>query len=380
MPRSKRWPFNSGLQVPMLVRIPEKFRHLASADFRPGGDSHRLVSFVDLAPTTLSLAGVEPRSHMQGHAFLGAHQAPEQPYVFGFRGRMDERYDLVRSVRNQRYIYIRNYMPHKIYGQHLAYMFETPTTTVWKRLYDEGKLNDAQSRFWQTKPAEELYDLQQDVDEITNLAGSPQHKAELKKLRAAQQKLAADIRDVGFLPENEIHSRSQDSTPYEMGHDEKRFPFRRVVMSAQLASSPQIGASGQLTRFLQDPDSAVRYWGVMGFLIRGEKRVKFAARQLRIALEDPAPSVRIAAAEALGRYGSHEDARKSVAVLLTLAPADTNGIYVSLLATNALDAIGERARSARETLRTMTTKDPKADQRLSSYVPRLVADILSEGC
>jgi uncharacterized sulfatase len=118
----------------------------------------------------------------------------------------------------------------------------------------------------------------------------------------------------------------------------------------------------------------------MGFLIRGEKRVKFAARQLRIALEDPAPSVRIAAAEALGRYGSHEDARKSVAVLLTLAPADTNGIYVSLLATNALDAIGERARSARETLRTMTTKDPKADQRLSSYVPRLVADILSEGC
>ena len=379
MPRSKRWPYNSGLQVPMMVRIPEKFRHLASADFRRGGRSERLVSFVDLAPTMLSLAGIEPGSHMQGKAFLGAHQTVEQPYVFGFRGRMDERYDLVRSVRNKRYIYIRNYMPHKIYGQHLAYMFETPTTTVWKKLHDDGKLNEVQSRFWQTKPREELYDLEQDVDEITNLAGSPHHQTELKALRAAQRRLASDIRDVGFLPENEIHSRANGSTPYEMGRDEKRYPFRRVVMAAELASSLRRVTTAQLVRILRDPDSAVRYWGVMGILMRGAKRVRFAAPQLRAALDDPAPSVRIAAAEALGRDGTDEDARKSVAVLLDLAPADTNGIYVSLLATNALDAMGARASSAHETLRTMATKDPKADGRLSSYVPRLVADMLSEG-
>jgi uncharacterized sulfatase len=379
MPRSKRWPYNSGLQVPMLVRIPEKFRHLASPDFRRGGRSDRLVSFVDLAPTVLSLAGIAPRSHMQGHAFLGVHQAPEQPYAFGFRGRMDERLDLVRSVRDKRYIYIRNYMPHKIYGQHLAYMFETPTTTVWKRLYDEGKLNDVQSRFWQTKPPEELYDLEQDPDEVTNLAESPAHQAELKRLRAVQQKLAADIRDVGFLPENEIHSRSKGSSPYEIGRDEKRFPFRRVVMAAELASSLRRVRTGQMIRMLKDPDSAVRYWGVMGILMRGEKRVKFATPQLRAALTDPAPSVRIAAAEALGRYGSDEDARNALSVLLALAPPDTNGVFVSVQAMNALDAMGGRASSARETIRTMVTKDPTAHERMSTYVPRLVADILSAG-
>ena len=70
---------------------------------------------------------------------------------------MDERYDMVRVVRDKRYIYIRNYMPHKIYGQYISYMFKTPTTQVWHDLYHAGKLNAAQSHFWKTKPAEELY-------------------------------------------------------------------------------------------------------------------------------------------------------------------------------------------------------------------------------
>ena len=109
---------------------------------------------------------------MQGYAFMGKHAAPEQPFNYGFRGRMDERYDMVRVVRDKRYIYIRNYMPHKIYGQYISYMFATPTTRTWHDLYHAGKLNTAQGRFWETKPAEELYDLQADPDEVNNLAGS----------------------------------------------------------------------------------------------------------------------------------------------------------------------------------------------------------------
>ncbi|MEJ7607417.1 MAG: hypothetical protein WKF37_14415, partial [Bryobacteraceae bacterium] len=120
----------------------------------------------------LSLAGIHAPAHMQGHAFLGKYPAPEQPFVYGFRGRMDERYDLVRSVRDARYVYIRNYMPQKIYGQHLAYMFETPTTRVWQKLSNLGTLTPEQSVFWNTKPIEELYDLQHDPDEVRNLAAS----------------------------------------------------------------------------------------------------------------------------------------------------------------------------------------------------------------
>ncbi|MGH9631454.1 MAG: sulfatase family protein, partial [Bryobacteraceae bacterium] len=95
MPRCKRWPYNSGLHVPLIVYLPKKFRRLAPKEYKPGGKSERLVSFVDLAPAVLSTAGIKPPSHMQGHAFLGEFQAPEQPHVFGFRGRMDERYDMV---------------------------------------------------------------------------------------------------------------------------------------------------------------------------------------------------------------------------------------------------------------------------------------------
>src|SRR5437764_10117519 len=106
---------------------------------------------------------------------------------------MDELYDMMRSVRDKRYVYIRNYMPHRIYGQHVSYMFETATTQVWKKLYDEGKLQPPKTYFWETKPPEELYDLESDIDETKNLAADPAHRALLERMRRAQQEHAVRI-------------------------------------------------------------------------------------------------------------------------------------------------------------------------------------------
>ena len=276
MPRSKRWPYNSGLNVPLIVQCPDKFRHLASKEYSPGGKTDRLVSFVDFAPTLLSLAGIKPPDFLQGHSFMGRYEAPPQPYVYGFRGRMDERYDLVRSVRDRRYVYLRNYMPHRIYGQHVAYMFETPTTQVWKRLFDDGKLSPPRTYFWKTKPAEELYDLENDPDEVDNLAGRPQYREILRRFQSAQQELAVRIRDVGFLPEDEIHTRSEGSTPYEMGHDPQRYPLDRILAAADLASSLRSEVEGQLRQKLGDQDTAVRYWAALGLLARGSRAVAAA--------------------------------------------------------------------------------------------------------
>lgn len=176
MPRGKRCAWDSGLRVPMIVYVPDRFRHLAPDDYGPGKRADRLVSFVDLAPTLLSLVGIKPPKYMQGHAFLGKHSAPPQPFIYGFRGRMDERYDMVRSVRDQRCVYVRNYMPHLPAGQHVRYMFVTPSTRVWKELFDQGKLTPEQAAFWQRRPPEELYDLKNDPDEVRNLANSPEHQ------------------------------------------------------------------------------------------------------------------------------------------------------------------------------------------------------------
>jgi arylsulfatase A-like enzyme len=344
MPRSKRFPYNSGLRVPLIVHVPERFRRLAPAGYRPGAALDRLAAFIDLAPTVLSAAGIPAPKHMQGSAFLGSRTGPEPAYQFGFRGRMDERFDLIRSVRDRRFIYLRNYMPHKPYGQHVAYMFETPTTRVWKEMYDQGTLRPPETYFWEKKPVEELYDLESDPHEIRNLALSPRHQATLERMRNVERAWVRSIRDVGFLPENEIHSRSEGSTPYEMGRDEKRFPAERIIATAEVASALDPSEAPRLTAALKDPDSAVRYWAAMGLIMRGQAAVKDAHAELAQGLADSAPAVRIAAAEALGRYGTDDDVKSAMPVLLRLANVETNGVYLALMSLNAIDEIGARAK------------------------------------
>ncbi|MEX2187573.1 MAG: sulfatase-like hydrolase/transferase [Pirellulales bacterium] len=384
MPRSKRIPCNSGLHVPLVVYIPEKFKHLATDDYQAGGKSDRLVSFVDFAPTVLCLAGIEPPAWMQGHAFLGRYAAPPQPFIFGFRGRMDERIDMVRSATDGRFVYVRNYMPHKIYGQHVEYMFQTPTTQIWKRLHDAGKLTPQQDAFWNTKPPEELYDLQTDPDEVNNLAADPAHRETLLKLRHAQRELAAKILDVGFLPEGEAFTRAAGGSPYDMARSTPQgdkaasiFPFARIAAAAELASMPDDNdnAVPVLKEHLSDDDSAVRYWAAMGLLIRGEAVVSKAAGDLTAVLSDDSPHVRIAAAEALGRYGNDLQRKAALTALVDLASLDKHDVFVSVAAFNAIDAIGPRAAAVADQIAALPKSGKFPHQRYSPYVPRLLEDL-----
>ncbi|MFA6546733.1 MAG: sulfatase-like hydrolase/transferase [Limisphaerales bacterium] len=376
MPRNKRWPCNSGLQVPVVVHFPEKWKHLAPPEYKAGGASDRLISFVDFAPTVLSLAGIQPPGWMQGHAFAGKFTEPPQPFVYGFRGRMDERIDCVRSVTDGRYVYLRNFMPHLSQGQHVDYQFQTPTTRVWFDLYKSGKATEAQSLFWRApKAPEELYDLASDPDEVKNLAASPQHQEVLAKFRRAQQDLAAKIRDVGLLPEGEIHSRSAGSAPYTIGHDDAKYPFARVFATADLASRLQSGALPELRERLADADSAVRYWAALGVLMRGRDAVAASRMDLIKALSDASPYVRIPAAQALGLHGDQADLDKALPVLLELADWGRSGPFAAISALNALGALGPRAASATAALKGLPGKGTSPDGRYNSYVPRLLAEL-----
>ena len=378
MPRSKRWPCNSGLHVPMVVYFPDKWKHLAPKEYQSGGTSERLVSFVDLAPTLLSIVGIEPPDWMQGKAFGGPFQTPPQPFLFGERGRMDERMDLVRSVTDGRFVYLRNYFPHVSQGQHVSYQFETPTTRVWRSLFDDGEANDAQSIFWRVpKAPEELYDLQNDRDEVLNLAGMPEHKSTLDRFRAAQRNHILAIRDVCFLPEAELHLRSVGSSPYELARNESKYPIERIVNAAELASNLDPSALPELKKLLADPDSAVRWWGVLGHLMRGETAVVGNQDSLNKALADESSSVRIAAAQSLGLYGDDRSRIAALKLLEELAPPKKMGVLVSMAALSAIEALGKNADSLREFVGKLDSKGPSPDARYDSYVPRLIQNIAS---
>ncbi len=378
MPRGKRWTYNSGLSVPMMLYVPEKFRALRPDGYTSGSESERLVGFIDLAPTVLSLAGIEPPDHFQGHAFAGEFETQPQPYMYGFRGRMDERYDMVRSVTDGRFIYIRNFMPHRIYGQYIQYMFQTPTTATWHRLYHAGELKPPQTHFWETKPAEELYDLSEDPYETRNLATSAEHRMDLARLRAARREWSLSIRDLGFLPESAIHSRAGKDAPHSMGANPARYPMARIMHMAELASSMRSGAEEELRAGFDDPDSAVRYWAALGALMRGREGVQALAASLRDALSDKDPAVRVAAGEALGRYGTDAAASQALETLVAHADTEKNGIFVAMAALNALDYMDERADPSLAQILALPQQDSRYHSRFRAYLPNLIGKIRAD--
>lgn len=301
--RSKRFVYESGLHVPLMIRFPEMYEPLAPG--AAGSSLDRIVSFVDFAPTVLSLANVDIPAYMQGEAFLGAQQVPPREYAFSFRGRMDERIDMSRSVRDQEYRYIRNYMPHKIYGQYLEYLWKAPSMASWEKLYREGRLNEVQARFWEAKPVEELYHVKTDPHNVVNLATDPAYQEVLDRMREANREWILQTLDLGFIPEALFEELGRP-TLYEYARSGD-YKLREIIEIAETASLGAVENLPLLLHRLEDPDPVQRYWASTGCIILGEK-AKPATAALKVALNDPEASVRIAAAEALYGLGEKDAA------------------------------------------------------------------------
>ncbi len=302
--RSKRFLFESGLHVPLLIRFPEKYKDLAPG--KPGTRTDRLVSFLDFAPTILSLCGIDIPDYMQGEAFLGNQQKPEPEYVYNFRGRMDEVYDMSRSVRNKQFRYTRNYMPHRIYGQYLEYLWRAPSMPSWERAYKAGTLNKAQSAFWEPKPAEELYEIATDSDNVHNLADNPEYEPVLEEMRKANTAWLKKTHDSGFLPEGEMIRQAAGSTIYEFARADQ-YPIEAIIETANMATLGHAENLDKLIEKLDDPNGIIRYWAATGCVILG-KKAKEAQPVLEKHLNDPVPDVAIATAEALYELGETKKA------------------------------------------------------------------------
>ena len=366
LPRSKRFLQQSGSNVPLIVYFPPKWRHLAPAT--PGTRIKDPVCFPDFGPTVLSLAGVKPTAVMQGKPFAGEARAEPNQFVFCTRDRMDERYDTMRSVADRRWLYIRNFRPDLPYVQPLNYMFQARGYQSWAKLAEQGKLTDATSMFWGSKPSEELYDMESDPDNVKNLAYDPAHRATVERMRAALKRHTLDIVDNGFMPEGSEHEG------YDASRQAGAYPLERVYDLAMVASSRDAAKLPTLIQALADENEAVRWWAAQGCTVLGNKAAE-AEKALRDRLNDDAPSVQVAAAEALAKQG-HADAALPVLERVLTQNASP---FAALQGANVLDRMGEQARPLLPVMEKRLKKLPsgKGANSAAAYQQRILERIIA---
>ena len=200
LPRGKRWPYDSGIHVPLIVRWP--------GEIAAGTVSDRLISTVDLGPTALSVAGLQKPTHLQGRAFLGPGEESPRDYIYASRDRHDEAYDMVRAVRDKRYKYIRHFYPEQPYLRWIPYRNKHPILQEMWRLHLSGELTETQRlMFHYPRPPEELYNTETDPWETRNLAGDPSYREHLCRLREELDLWRSEVGDLGNVPEEQMVRR-----------------------------------------------------------------------------------------------------------------------------------------------------------------------------
>jgi len=380
LPRAKRWIYDSGTHVPLIIRWP--------GHIEPETATDRLVSFVDFAPTSLSIAGLPIPDHMQGVPFLGERAGKPRDYVFAARDRMDERYDIIRAARDKRFKYIRNYEPYRPYAQYLDYPEGWAVMPELRRVHQAGQLTPEQALFFrETKPLEELYDLDADPHELQNLAASPGHHEPLERLRKVMDTWMRDTRDLGLVPETElkgwIHPNGKAAQapgvtyPSESAPGTEARVFGRpindwirqlngadpvlrthAIKALGLAGAP---AAPVLLSALADPEPAVAFWAAeaLGRLDPAPPETK---AKLDTLLGHSSVAVRLAAAQALCRQGAGQ---KALPVVLA-AIGDENA-HARLYATQVLEEIGAGADTVRPALEQALKDDVKYIVRVAEH-------------
>ncbi|MFC7337888.1 sulfatase-like hydrolase/transferase [Haloferula chungangensis] len=351
LPRAKRWLYDSGTRIPLVVRIPEKFR--VGEQGTPGSVNDALINSTDFGPTVMNLAGLPTPAHMHGQAILGEGLPAAREYVYGARDRMDERYDIIRAVRDKRYRYIRNFEATKPYYQYMNTPEKGATMREIRRLQKTGQLPEAAALFTAAhKPAEELYDLQTDPHEIHNLAEDPKFRAIKARMLEALTAWQRKIGDMGLIPESELERlvKTRGST-YEVLSREAEV-LEEMTRAAVLASTgPE--AFPELIQLVDSSNPTVRYWVSTGIGNFATEAGKAEQQILGKAVEDEVPAVKIAAARALCRSGKPET---GLPVLIDELSSDNQ--WARLEAAIVLDELDETARPALPALQAALKNQP----------------------
>ncbi len=334
--RSKRYIYNGGTQVPLIVRVPRKWKHLSPG--KPGTTFDELTGFVDLPKTVLSLAGLDIPEKMVGRILFGPNREKAPATLHFYRDRMAERFDLCRAVTDGRYYYIRNFMPHRPRGRDTTYGYKVqPNWGAWADWHDNNPeaANARQSQFFTPKPLVQFFDMTTDPWQIENLAGQPDQEERVKQLETDLEAWMIETRDTGLIPEAMLCQLTgkdyREPTVYEYAQSDA-YPVERALEAAKTASRAGTEGSAQCLKLLVDDHPVIRYWGAYGLFLhrKPEDAVKKALRHTMI--NDGFAANRIMAAQALALCG---DADTAFPAMMREVKDSKDG-YVYMLGLNAL--------------------------------------------
>lgn len=305
LPRGKRYLTDTGVRIPMLIRVPEKWASLSP--FKAGQRTDETVAFVDLAPTLLSLAGLEKPAQMQGRAFLGTKRVEpaKDDVVFLYADRFDEIYGMRRGITDGRWKYIRCFTPNLPAAPYSYYQFGQAGWTAWQKAWRDGKLDARFNQLWETPQAvERLFDTQSDPWEIHNLATDPAHAERLATMRARLKSTMIQATDTGIIPEP-MFSELSPGKPIATWLGGRKADLPALVDLAFTASAGKSESLPMLQPHLSATDPLARYWAAEGCLILG-KAAAPAADDLTKLLDDPHSAIRVAAGHELFLLGRAE--------------------------------------------------------------------------
>lgn len=334
-PRGKRYLKDTGVNVPLLIHLPEKWKSLSP--FPNGSVSGKAVAFVDLAPTLLSLLDIAKPEQMQGHAFLGSEmeEASDDDHVFLFADRFDEIYGMRRGVTDGRWKYIRRFTPQYPAAPYSYYQFGQKAWGAWRQAWQEGKLDRGHQRMWEkNQPVEELFDTDNDRWEVNNLASDSAFAEQLHKMREVLRQKMIAVKDTGLVPEP-LFQELAPNKPIANYVESRSDDWPALVDLSFSASKRDPNSLPLLMENLRSEDVLRRYWAAQGCLILG-KEAKAAESAIRELLKDEQAVIRVTAAQALITMGSSEGAFE----LLLTELSDQSNEYAQQNVVNIYSQLG----------------------------------------
>ncbi|MCP4787854.1 MAG: sulfatase [Fuerstiella sp.] len=331
LPRGKGYACESGLHVPLVVRVPDRWKHLAAAEL--GSRQNGFVSFIDFGPTTLNLAGVAVPEQMDGRPFLGKDvsqkEVESRDEALGYADRFDEKYDLVRTLRKGKYDYVRNYQPFNFDGLQNNYRYRMLAYTEWRKLYQEGKLNAQQRQFFESRPAEQLFDVEADPHEVNNLATDPAYAKVLQDMRDRLTTRVKELPDLSFFPESHLADAAFDN-PVKFGQ-RNAAAIGRMVDIANLQLLPWQDAEGELKQVLGGLNRWEIYWALVTCSSFADEATSLAPMAEKFADQNLHGLVKVRAAEFLGLIGKRDPQTDILSALSNTSSGIEAGLMLNSL-------------------------------------------------